>query len=258
MLLHSRIIGEGNNIIVILHGLFGSGDNWKTYANKLEGEGFCIHLIDQRNHGRSFHSNEFNYNLLVKDLKYYLDHNKIHNCILIGHSMGGKTAMNFALKHTEYVSELIIIDIAPKHYPIHHDKIIETLVSLDLNSISSRGEAEQKLSKHIDDIQMKNFLLKNLYWIHKDKLAFRFNLSSLSNNISNIGEGVQHESNFLNNTLFLKGEYSNYINDNDKIEITKYFPKASIITIPNSNHWLHIDNPDNFFDIILDFIRDKY
>jgi hypothetical protein len=105
---------------------------------------------------------------------------------------------------------------------------------------------------------MKNFLLKNLYWIHKDKLAFRFNLSSLSNNISNIGEGVQHESNFLNNTLFLKGEYSNYINDNDKIEITKYFPKASIITIPNSNHWLHIDNPDNFFDIILDFIRDKY
>ncbi|SVA67976.1 uncharacterized protein METZ01_LOCUS120830, partial [marine metagenome] len=89
MLLHSRIIGEGNNIIVILHGLFGSGDNWKTYANKLEGKGFCIHLIDQRNHGRSFHSNEFNYNLLVKDLKYYLDHNKIHNCILIGHSMGG-------------------------------------------------------------------------------------------------------------------------------------------------------------------------
>ena len=258
MLLHSRIIGEGNNIIVILHGLFGSGDNWKTHANKLESEGFCIHLIDQRNHGRSFHSNEFNYNLLVKDLKHYLDHNKIHNCILIGHSMGGKTAMNFALKHTGYISELIIIDIAPKHYPIHHDKIIEALVSLDLNSILSRGEAEQKLSKYIDDIPMKNFLLKNLYWIDKNKLAFRFNLSSLSENISNIGERVQHESNFLNSTLFLKGEYSNYINDNDKTEITKYFPKASITTIPNSNHWLHVDNPDNFFDTILDFIKDKY
>ena len=258
MLLHSRIIGGGDNIIVILHGLFGSGDNWKTYANKLESEGFCIHLIDQRNHGRSFHSNEFNYNLLVKDLKYYLDHNKIHNCILIGHSMGGKTAMNFALKYTGYISELIIIDIAPKHYPIHHDKIIEALVSLDLNSILSRGEAEQKLSKYIDDIPMKNFLLKNLYWIDKNKLAFRFNLSSLSENISNIGERVQHESNFLNSTLFLKGEYSNYINDNDKTEITKYFPKASITTIPNSNHWLHVDNPDNFFDTILDFIKDKY
>jgi len=258
MLLHSNIIGEGNNIVVILHGLFGSGDNWKTYANKLKPEGFCIHLIDQRNHGRSFHSNEFNYDLLVKDLKYYLDHNKIDNCILIGHSMGGKTAMNFALQYSRYVSDLIIIDIAPKLYPIHHDKIIEALASFNLESISSRGEVDQKLSNYIDDILLKNFLLKNLYWIDKKKLAFRFNLLSLSNNISNVGERVKDESKFLNNTLFLKGEYSNYIDDNDKIEITKYFPKASILTVPDSNHWVHVDNPDNFFDKTLDFIKDKY
>ncbi|MEO2144206.1 MAG: alpha/beta fold hydrolase, partial [Flavobacteriaceae bacterium] len=162
-----------NNIVVILHGLFGSGDNWKTYANKLEPEGFCIHLIDQRNHGRSFHSNEFNYDLLVKDLKYYLDHNKIDNCILIGHSMGGKTAMNFALQYSRYVSDLIIIDIAPKLYPIHHDKIIEALASFNLESISSRGEVDQKLSNYIDDSMLKNFLLQNLYWIDKNKLAFK-------------------------------------------------------------------------------------
>ena len=172
--------------------------------------------------------------------------------------MGGKTAMNFALQYSRYVSDLIIIDIAPKRYPIHHDKIIEALASFNLESISSRREVDQKLSNYIDDILLKNFLLKNLYWIDKNKLAFRFNLLSLSNNISNVGERVKHESKFLNNTLFLKGEYSNYIDDNDKTEITKYFPKASILTVPDSNHWLHVDNPDNFFDTILDFIKDKY
>ena len=127
MILHSKIVGEEDKIIVILHGLFGSGDNWKTYANKLVSQGFCIHLIDQRNHGRSFHTDEFNYELLVIDLKNYLDQNNINDCILMGHSMGGKTAMNFALKYSEYVSRLIVLDIAPKYYPVHHNKILEAL-----------------------------------------------------------------------------------------------------------------------------------
>ena len=157
MLLHSKIIGGGEKIIVILHGLFGSGDNWKTYANRMETKGFCIHLLDQRNHGRSFHSDQFNYNLLVLDLKYYLDHYKIDSCILLGHSMGGKTAMNFSLKYPKYVSDLIVIDIAPRKYPIHHDKIIEALKSLDLNLIKTRKEAENKLSNFINDNVLSSF-----------------------------------------------------------------------------------------------------
>ena len=156
MILHSKIVGEGNKIIVILHGLFGSGDNWKTYANKLASKGFCIHLIDQRNHGRSFHTNDFNYELLVMDLKKYLDHNNINDCILMGHSMGGKTAMNFALKHSEYVSNLIIIDIATKYYPIHHDKILEALTSLDLDEISTRKEAGRPKYFAITSHHLKN------------------------------------------------------------------------------------------------------
>jgi len=257
MLLHSRIVGEGNKIIVILHGLFGSGDNWKTYANKLASKGFCIHLIDQRNHGRSFHTHDFNYDLLVRDLKNYLDHNNIHNCILMGHSMGGKTAMNFALKHSEYVSNLIVIDIAPKYYPVHHDKILEALASLGLDQISNRKEADQKLSNYIDDSGLKNFLLKNLYWINKTKLAFRFNLSSLIKNISSIGERVNSDNKFQGMTIFLKGEYSNYIDEKDNIGITSLFPEASIVTIPKSNHWLHVDNPDCFLSTTIEFVKDK-
>ena len=255
MLLHSKIIGGGEKIIVILHGLFGSGDNWKTYANRMATKGFCIHLVDQRNHGRSFHSDQFNYNLLVLDLKYYLDHYKIDSCILLGHSMGGKTAMNFSLKYPEYVSDLFVVDISPRKYPIHHDKIIEALKSLDLNLIKTRKEAENKLSNFINDNVLSSFLLKNLYWISKEKLAFRFNLNSLSKNLSNVGDEIINNSKFLNNSIFLRGEFSNYVEENDIISIHKNFPNASIITVPNSNHWLHIDNPDEFFDIILDSIK---
>ena len=255
MLLHSKIIGDGKNVIVILHGLFGSGDNWKTYANKMVTKGFCIHLVDQRNHGRSFHTNEFNYNVLVLDLKNYLDHYKIGNCILFGHSMGGKTAMSFSLKYPEYVSDLIVVDIGPKKYPIHHDKIVEALKSLDLNLITTRKEAEHKLSNFINDNVLNSFLLKNLYWISKKRLAFRFNLQSLSRNLSNVGDEIKNNSKFLNNTIFLKGEFSNYVEEKDIISIQKNFPNALIITVPNSNHWLHIDNPDEFFDIVLDFLK---
>ena len=257
MILHSKIVGEGDKIIVILHGLFGSGDNWKTYANKLVSQGFCIHLIDQRNHGRSFHTDEFNYELLVIDLKNYLDQNNINDCILMGHSMGGKTAMNFALKYSEYVSRLIVLDIAPKYYPVHHNKILEALTSLDLDQISTRKEADQKLTNYIDDSALKNFLLKNLYWVNRNKLAFRFNLLSLKKNISSIGEKVNDNNKFLGKTIFLRGEFSTYVEEKDNIEINMLFPESSIITIPKSNHWLHVDNPDHFFSTIMEFIQDK-
>ena len=171
--------------------------------------------------------------------------------------MGGKTAMNFALKHSEHISNLIVIDIAPKYYPVHHDKILEALISLDLDQISTRKEADQKLTNYIDDSILKNFLLKNLYWVNKTKLDFRFNLLSLKKNISSIGERVNNNNKFLSKTMFLKGEYSNYIEEKDSLEIIMLFPEASIITIPKSNHWLHVDNPDYFFSTIMGFIQDK-
>tara|TARA_B100000029_G_scaffold404232_1_gene404229 strand:+ start:978 stop:1754 length:777 start_codon:yes stop_codon:yes gene_type:complete len=258
MLLHSKIIGQGDNILVILHGLFGSGDNWKTFANKLAIKGYCIHLVDQRNHGRSFHHNEFNYDLLVSDLKYYLDHYKINNCILLGHSMGGKTAMSFSLKYPENVTDLIVVDIAPKKYSIHHDTIVDALNSLDLDLITTRKDVDKKLSNFIDDDILRNFLLKNLYWIKKDKLAFRFNLESLTKNLSNVGDEIKNNLKFVKNTIFLRGEFSIYIEEIDELLISKIFPNSSVITVPNSNHWLHIDNPQAFFDIVTDFIKYKY
>ena len=157
MQLHSNIIGEGPPFI-ILHGFLGMGDNWKTLAKQFSALGFQVHLVDQRNHGRSFHSSEFNYDVLAADLKAYCNYHNLENIILLGHSMGGKTAMLFAALHPEIVSKLIVADIAPRFYPVHHDAILEGLSKLDFEKITSRKEAEIQLSTYVHDVGIRQFL----------------------------------------------------------------------------------------------------
>ena len=163
MLLHSNRIGEGPPFI-ILHGFLGMGDNWKTLAKQFSILGFQVHLVDQRNHGRSFHDSEFNYEVLAQDLKAYCSHHNLENIVLLGHSMGGKTAMLFAVLYPELVSKLIVADIAPRFYPVHHDAILEGLSSLDFRTLTSRKEAEVQLSKYVQDVGTRQFLLKNIYF----------------------------------------------------------------------------------------------
>ena len=153
MLLHSNIIGEGKPF-VILHGFLGMSDNWKTLGLQFAEQNFQIHLVDQRNHGHSFHSEEFNYDVLVEDLKHYCDEHQLENIILLGHSMGGKTAMLFATKYPELVSKLLIADISPRFYPIHHDGILNGLSALNFDAIKSRGEADTLLSGYISKEQL--------------------------------------------------------------------------------------------------------
>jgi len=145
MLLHSNIIGKGNPFI-ILHGFLGVGDNWKTLAKRFSEKGYQLHLVDQRNHGRSFHHEDFDYDILAEDLKNYCEYYKLEKIILLGHSMGGKTAMLFAAKYPELVQKLIVADIAPRFYPIHHDTILEGLASLYFKALKCRKEADKQLA----------------------------------------------------------------------------------------------------------------
>lgn len=253
MQLHANIIGEGHPFI-ILHGFLGMSDNWKTLGRQFSAKGFEVHLIDQRNHGRSFWDDTFNYDVLAEDLKHYCDVNELKDIVLLGHSMGGKTAMLFAASYPDLVSKLLIADISPRFYPIHHEVILEGLSALNFNIITSRGEADKTLSQYVSDFGTRQFLLKNLYWIEKGRLALRINLDVLKHEVAEIGEALPTQAIFNKDTLFLKGDRSEYIGIADESIISRHFPKAEIVTISNSGHWLHAENPKAFFEAVVTFI----
>ncbi|MDN3725218.1 alpha/beta fold hydrolase [Aequorivita sp. SDUM287046] len=253
MKLHSQILGSGKPF-VILHGFLGMGDNWKTLGTRWAEAGYEVHLLDQRNHGRSFHSNEFSYDVMAEDLKKYCEEHKLENIMLLGHSMGGKVAMQFAVNYPEMVSKLIIADIAPKAYPPHHQDILKALSMLDFSKLKSRGEAEDQLAEYIKDEGTRLFLLKNLYRKSKSELGLRVNLAVLSEKIEKVGETLPENAVFKGNTLFLGGENSGYIEPLDEVPIKKHFPKAKIKTVSKAGHWLHAQNPDEFYKLATDFL----
>lgn len=253
-ILHSKIIGTGKPLL-ILHGFLGMSDNWKTLGAKYAENGFQSHLIDQRNHGKSFHSEEFNYDYLSEDLKMYMEHHNLEKASIIGHSMGGKTAMQFACEHAELTEKLIVADISPKFYPPHHQDIVNGLQALDFEKTTSRGEADEELSKYLSDFGTRQFLLKNLYWVEKGKLGFRFNLPVLSTKMEEIGENISSTAQYQGPTLFLKGDASEYVVETDLPEIKRHFPLAEIDTIENAGHWVHAANPKQFYEKSIAFLN---
>ncbi len=253
-LLHSKILGKGSPLL-ILHGFLGMSDNWKTLGNKYAENNFQVHLIDQRNHGKSFHDDDFDYEILAEDVIHYMNHNQIDEAMILGHSMGGKTAMQIATTYAPRISKLLVADIAPKYYPPHHQEIINALLALNLNTINSRGEADKELAKHLSDFGIRQFLLKNLYWESKGKLGFRFNLDVLKDKMEEIGENISSTSVFNGPTLFLRGDRSEYITPSDEILIKKHFPNAQVETVKNSGHWLHAENPNQFLEKSLSFLN---
>ncbi|MAZ54523.1 MAG: alpha/beta hydrolase [Flavobacteriales bacterium] len=251
MKLYSRVLGEGQPLLII-HGLFGMSDNWGSLA-KLYADFFEVHLIDQRNHGHSPHANEFSYLHLSNDLHQYITDNQLNDVIIIGHSLGGKTAMQFAVSFPELIHKLIIVDISPRFYPIHHDKIIEGLKILDFSILKSRSQVDGVLSKYIKDSDVRQFLLKSIYWKERNQLDFRFNLNAISQNISNVGEALNNDANCSVPTLFIRGENSNYINDDDEDLIFKHFTNVEIQTMDQAGHWLHAEKPQKFFEMSIRF-----
>lgn len=253
-LLHSQIFGSGKPLL-ILHGFLGMSDNWKTLGNEYAESGFEVHLLDQRNHGKSFQSEAFNYDLLIEDLNDYMIHHKIEKAIILGHSMGGKTAMQFACTYPEKVEKLLIADIAPKYYPPHHQPIINALNKINVSELSSRTEADEQLSKYIKDFGIRQFLLKNLYWKEKGKLDFRFNLKVLTDKMEEVGENISTTASYTGPTLFLRGDKSEYISIEDYPTIKRHFPNAIIEVVEKAGHWLHAENPKQFFMLSYNFMN---
>lgn len=251
--LHSIIIGDGEPLL-ILHGFFGMGDNWKSLGIKFS-DNYQVHIIDQRNHGRSFHSDDFSFELMIEDLFHYIDRHELKRVNLLGHSMGGKTAMQFAVTFPYLVNKLVIADIAPKYYPPHHQFILKALHAVDFMKVKTREDVDDIFKKYIPELRIRQFLLKNVYRKTKDELAYRFNLESLSNNVEEVGDGLPPFTEFEGSTLFLKGENSGYISNDDDTMIKAHFPNSKIITISNAGHWLHAENPSDFYNTIVGFLK---
>ncbi|MFC4870235.1 alpha/beta fold hydrolase [Negadavirga shengliensis] len=241
MKLNYRKTGDGKPL-VILHGLFGSADNWMSVAKDLQ-KHYTLYLVDQRNHGDSGHSDDWDYKVMAEDINDLLKDNELDKVYLMGHSMGGKTAMNFALLYPEKVEKLIVADIAPRYYPVHHETILEGLNAIDLEKLQSRKEADEKLAEHIEDRGIRQFLLKSL--TRKDgKFVWKINLPVITKKIENIGERLDTDNVFGKPTLFMGGANSNYIQDKDKPDIDRIFPNNHLVFIKEAGHWLHADQPE--------------
>jgi esterase len=253
-MLHSRIEGQGKPLLII-HGFMGMGDNWKTLGGQYAAAGFEVHALDARNHGKSFHSDEFTYEAMVKDIAEYIDGNNLEKVDLIGHSMGGKIGMFFAVMHPELIDKLVVADIAPKYYPPHHQTELDALNAIDFEAKPDRAAVEATMAEYITDAGTRQFLMKNLYWATPGQLDFRFNLKVFNEQINNIGEALPEGSTFAGPTLFLRGDRSKYVKDEDLTDIEAHFPGCEIKTITNSGHWVHAENPKEFLEYTLEFLK---
>ena len=254
MLLNYKKIGETGKSIIILHGVFGFLDNWLTIGKTISELSFQVYLIDQRNHGRSPHDGGLDYTTFASDLKEFLDQQNIVNPILLGHSMGGKTVMEYAVTYPETYEKLVIADIGPKAYPIHHAKILKGLNAVPINEIENRQQADDVLAGYEPLLLVRQFLLKNLYRKEEGGFGWRFNLPLLSSEMANVGREIVSEKPIEVPTLFMRGDKSDYILDQDWDGILKIFPKAQLVTIENSGHWIQAEQPKAFVKTLADFL----
>ena len=252
-MLYSKIEGEGKPLL-ILHGFLGMSDNWKTLGTQFASDGFQVHMLDLRNHGRSLHSDDFSYEFMVQDIVDYCKGHHLNTIDIIGHSMGGKTAMLLATTYPDLINKLIVADIGPKFYPQHHQIILAGLNAVDFAKKPSRAAVEATLSEYITDFGTRQFLLKSLYWQEPGQLAFRFNLPVFNEKMDEIGVALPEKAVFNKPTLFIRGGNSNYILDQDLEEIVQHFPYSKIETIPNAGHWLHAENPKMFHELAISFL----
>lgn len=269
--LNYKELGSGEPVL-ILHGLFGTLDNWQTIAKGLS-EHFTVFLLDLRNHGRSPHTEGvFDYNTLAEDVAYFMHTHWLYEARVIGHSMGGKTAMQLALNYPDKVKKLVVIDIAPKKYPNRHQAVFDAFFGLDLNTLTDRKAAETYLMQQLnDDVGTVQFLLKNLSRKsntvtpsgadsrHKSVkgggFEWKLNLPAIYESYPHILDNVDNPvDNFNKDTLFIRGGTSEHVQDADFADILKLFPKARFETIEGAGHWVHADKPKALFDVLMSFL----
>ena len=253
MKLYSKIYGDKAQDLIIIHGLFGMSDNWNSLGKQFSK--YCrVHLIDLRNHGRSPHSDDFNYEVMCGDVLEYMEDNNIEKPIILGHSLGGKVAMKFAFLYPDKIEKLIVADMAPRRYNTDfHQNLLSTLYRLPLENFEKREEIDKLLASTYEDKGMRLFLLKNLYRNKKKEFSWRFNIDVLLEKVSNI-----QEADFIKGvcdvpTHFIRGGNSNYITTEDELIINKHFSDFSIATIEGAGHWLHAENPEKFYNEVMGF-----
>ena len=254
MRLHFKESGQGRAVI-LLHGLFGSADNWHHIASKLS-ESFHVFALDQRNHGRSPHSDEMNYLLMASDVNELMESRKIETAFVIGHSMGGKVAMQLALQFPQRVEKLVVVDMAPRAYAPAHEPVFAALRALDLPKFQSRSQIEDALAPEIPDLILRRFLLKNLGRDSAGVFFWKINLRGIAENYLQLRAPLRDVSPFAKPTLLISGGKSNYINAEDETRIRELFPQSKIQTIPAAAHWVHADQPAEFLRLVLDFLGD--
>lgn len=250
--LYFHVTGHGHPL-VILHGLFGSSDNWYTLSSFFS-EKFKVYIVDQRNHGRSPHSDIFNYRVMAEDIGNLLIHEGINSVYLLGHSMGGKTSMQFALTYPERVDKLIVVDIAPKAYPPQHDKIFEALFALKLNRYKTRSGLDSALSENISDFAVRQLLLKNVSRDEEGNFKWKLDVQAIHKNYGKINEAIESVRKFNKPTLFIRGSKSVYILDDDIPLIKAIFPCAEFATVGDVGHWVHAEAPQKFADLVTEFL----
>ncbi|HEX7893151.1 MAG TPA: alpha/beta fold hydrolase [Terriglobales bacterium] len=253
MELHFEASGNGEPLIV-LHGLFGSLDNWRSISARLSAQ-FTVFALDQRNHGGSAHAEEMDYSLMAQDVVEFLEKRGLSQTNVLGHSMGGKTAMQLALSHPNRVSKLIVADIAPRTYPAWHEKMITGMLQLNLDHFDGRAQLEAALAPAVPDLPTRRFLLKNVVRKPGNGFCWRLGLKQIQSNYSRLTEAVLAGEPFQKHALFIRGANSDYVLESDFPEIRRLFPQAEIRTLPDAGHLLHIQSPQPFLQLVTDFLN---
>ena len=251
-LLNYQQLGQGEHLLLI-HGLFGSLENLNMVAKSLS-QNYCVTSVDVRNHGNSFHEEGMSYAALAQDIINLLDHLDISSCHILGHSMGGKIAMQIALSHSNRVNKLIIADIAPAKYPAHHLSIIAGLQAMDLAKAENRKDLDSQLAKYVDNMGVRQFLLRNVVRDSQNQFKFKCNINNIEQGYSDVMQQIKSENNFVSETLFIKGGNSDYILPEHQSSILSLFPSAKAKIIQGAGHWLHAEKTAAFNRTVTDFL----
>ncbi|MCX6305199.1 MAG: alpha/beta fold hydrolase [Bacteroidetes bacterium] len=254
MKLFCRRFGTGQPV-VILHGLFGLSDNWVSFGRQL-GDHYSVYIPDLRNHGQSPHSKVFDFPSLEDDLVELVEENELESIFLVGHSLGGKTAMFFALHHPALVKKLVVVDISLRKSPPNreHQLLLNAMMAVDFGAATSRSDVDKQLHATVKSSKLRQFLLKNVYWRDRHSLGWRLNLQAINENLLSVFEGVSVPGSYPGPTLFIRGGLSDYVAETDIGDLKIKFPGAEVKTIANASHWVHADAPGEFYDIVKDFL----
>lgn len=254
MQLNFKQMGQGP-ALVILHGFLGSSDNWVSLARNYFAPYFTVYLVDARNHGESPHDSEHSYAAMVADLLEFLNTHNITKANIIGHSMGGKTAMFFACEHPARVENLVVVDMMPGIYEHSNLPVVEAMLKLDFDKLKTRKEADEELTKYLPQFGLRQFILKNIYWETKERLGWRPNLPVLAATIDHLNEALSPDHVFEGPALFVRGELSDYIKGPEVADINQHFPNAVIETIDGAGHWVQADKPEEFCKVVLAYLH---